>query len=200
MKRKATMRNRRLTIFPLATILIAGCGDDSIAVQPEMLAMTGTWLVQTWTITQVGGGMTVVDPFTTAPVGRADPVTDSGLYFYDDGTLLSIINFPDTLTTNQPAPPADPITMDSSEYPVDTWCVSTDADELFCQLALAGEMLIDEGQSSEETWTFVRNGDNLTLNGVTGVTYDFGTGSEPATFTMTLDRVLIDYNRPPVVE
>ena len=36
------MRNRRLTIFPLAIILMTGCGDES-SIATEMVAMTGTF-------------------------------------------------------------------------------------------------------------------------------------------------------------
>jgi len=198
MKRKATMRNRRLTIFPLAIILMTGCGDER-AVEPEMIDMTGTWLVQTWSITQVASPQTSVNPFTTAPVGRPDAATDSGLYFYDDGTLLTIINYPDTVKTNTPPPP-DEIMLDASAYPVNTWCVSAAANEFFCELALAGEILIDEGDTSEETWTFVRNGDDMTLTAIAGFTYDFGSGAEPATFIQTLDRVLVDYDRPNITD
>ncbi len=161
----------------------------------EMIAITGTWLVQTWTITQVAAPMTVVSPFVTAPVGRPDPIDDATLFLYDDGTLLSIFNYPDTLRTNSPPPP-DEIFLDASEYPVNTWCVALAADVSFCEGAAADELIIDPGDTDEQIWTFARTGDDMTLTGGAGVVYDFGAGDEPATFMMTLDRVLIDYNRP----
>ncbi len=207
MKRKATMRNRRLTIFPLAIILMSGCGDES-STAPEMLELTGTWQIASWTITQVAAPMTVVNPFVTPPEGGTDPITDATLFLYDDGTLLSILNFPDTAATNQSVLP-DSTFRDASDYPVNTWCVFAAGEvfDSFClkkdgEVAAAGELVIDNGDTDEQILTFVRNGDNMTLSGSDGVEYDFGfaAGEEPATVMMTLNRVIIDYDRPNILD
>ena len=97
------MRNRRLTIFPLAIILMTGCGDEA-STAPEMLELIGTWQVASWSITQVAAPGTEVNPFVTAPVGGTAAITAATLFLYDDGTLLSIFNFPDTIKTNTPPP------------------------------------------------------------------------------------------------
>jgi hypothetical protein len=205
MKRKATMRNRRLTIFPLAMILMSGCDESSTA--PEMLELIGTWQVASWTITQVAAPMTVVNPFVTAPVGGAAPIIDAALYLYDDGTLLSIFNFPDTLTSNSALPGGGQIFLDASEYPINSWCVFAAGEvyDSFClkrdgEVPGATEFVIDAGDNSQQILTFVRNGDDMTLSGSDGVVYDFGGGAEPATVMMTLDRVIIDYDRPNITD
>ncbi len=206
MKRKATMRNRRLTIFPLAIILMSGCGDES-STAPEMLELIGTWQVTSWTITQVAAPMTVVNPFVTAPEGGTDPITDGTLFLYDDGTLLSIFNFPDTLTSNSALPGGDQIFLDASEYPINSWCVFAAGEvyDTFClkrdgKLPGTDEFVIDAGDTDQQIWTFSRTGDDMTLSGSDGVEYDFGSGAEPATFMMTLDRVIIEYNRPNITD
>lgn len=206
MKRKATMRNRRLTIFPLAIILMSGCGDES-STAPEMLELIGTWQIATWSVTQVAAPMLVVNPFVTAPLGGTDPITDGTLFLYDDGTLLSIFNFPDTAATNQSVLP-DSTFLDASDYPVNTWCVFASGEifDSFClkkdgEVAAAGELVIDHGDTDEQIFTFVRNGDNMTLTGGPGVLYDFGGADpEPATVMMTLNRVIIDYDRPNITD
>ena len=185
------MRNTRLTIFPLAMILMTACGDTA-ATEPEMLDMTGSWLVQTWIVTQVAAPMTVVDVFNP-PSGRV--LTDAGRYLYDDGTLLSINNFPDTVRTG--TEPPDEIFLDASEYLVNTWCVALAADVSFCEGAAVDELIVDPGGTDELTWTFVRNGDHMTINGADE--YDFGAGDEDATFVMTLDRIIVEVNRPPLL-
>ena len=71
------MKNRRLTIGALALLAMIGCGedgglnpggDDEIipdgeetpeAVNAEMIALTGTWLVQTWSVTRESDGLVV---------------------------------------------------------------------------------------------------------------------------------------------
>ena len=143
---------------------------------------------------------------STAPVGGTDPITDATLFLYDDGTLLSIFNFPDTIKTNTPPPP-DEIFLDASDYPVDRWCVFA-AGEVFDAFCLkrdgevpgAAEFVIDAGDTSQQILTFVRNGDDMTLSGSDGVLYDFGAGAEPATVMMTLDRVIRDYDRPNITD
>ena len=208
MKRKATMRNRRLTIFPLAIILMSGCGDES-STAPEMTELIGTWQITSWTITQVAAPMTVVNPFATAPEGGTDPITDATLYLYNDGTLLSIFNFPDTLTSNSALPGGDQIFLDASDYPVNTWCVFAFGEvfDSFClkrdgEVPGATEFVIDAGDNSQQILTFVRNGDDMTLSGSDGVLYDFGlgAGAEPATVMMTLVRVIRDYDRPNITD
>ncbi len=200
------MRNRRLTIFPLAIILMSGCGDES-STAPEMLELIGTWQIASWTITQVAAPMTVVDPFVTAPEGGTDPITDATLFLYDDGTLLSIFNFPDTAAANQSVLP-DSTFLDASEYPINTWCVFAAGEiyDSFClkadgEVAGATEFVIDHGDTDEQILTFVRNGDNMTLSGSDGVLYDFGGADpEPATVMMTLNRVIIEYDRPNITD
>ena len=201
------MRNRRLTIFPLAIILMSGCGDEA-STAPEMLELIGTWQIASWTITQVAAPNLVVNPFVTAPEGGTDPITDGTLFLYDDGTLLSIFNFPDTLTSNSALPGGDQIFLDASEYPINTWCVFATGEifDSFClkkdgEVAAAGELVIDHGDTDEQILTFVRNGDNMTLTGGPGVLYDFGGADpEPATVMMTLNRVIIDYDRPNITD
>ena len=46
------------------------------------------------------------------------------------------------------------------------------------------------------TWTFVRNGDDMTVNGVDE--HDFGAGDEDVRFAMTLDRIAPVVDRPPI--
>jgi hypothetical protein len=202
MKRKATMRNRRLKIFPLAIILMTACGD-STAIEPEMIDMTGTWLVQTWTVTRVSDGLQV-DMLADTSAGGGG-VTDSGRYFYDDGTLLGIVNFPDTAATNQSVLP-DSTFLDASEYPLQTWCVSAVDDIEFCTDATStNEIIVDAADADSPVWVFVRSGDDLTLNADTTTAggpaylYDFAGAPvdslEAATFVQTLDRVLVDYGR-----
>ena len=201
------MRNRRLTIFPLAIILMSGCGDEA-STAPEMLELIGTWQIASWTITQVAAPNLVVNPFVTAPEGGTDPITDGTLFLYDDGTLLSIFNFPDTLTSNSALPGGDQIFLDASEYPINTWCVFATGEifDSFClkkdgEVAAAGELVIDHGDTDEQILTFVRNGDNMTLTGGPGVLYDFGGADpEPATVMMTLNRVIIEYDRPNITD
>ena len=157
-----------------------------------MIALIGTWLVQTWSVTRESDRL-VVDVFNP-PSGRV--LTDAGRYLYDDGTLLSINNFPDTVRTG--TEPPDEIFLDASEYLVNTWCVALAADVSFCEGAAADELIIDPGDTDELTWTFVRNGDDMTINGADE--YDFGAGDEDATFVMTLDRVIPEVERPPIID
>ena len=88
---------------------------------------------------------------------------------------------------------------------MNTWCVFATGEvfEAFClkrdgEVPAADEFVVDAGDNSQEIWTFSRNGDDMTLSAsdTSGVVYDFGAGAEPATAMMTLDRVLIDYERP----
>ena len=201
------MRNRRLTIFPLAMILMSGCDESSTA--PEMLELIGTWQIASWSITQVAAPGAVVNPFVTAPEGGADFITDAALYLYDDGTLLSIFNFPDTLTSNSALPGGDQIFLDASEYPINSWCVFAAGAvyDTFClkrdgELPGTDEFVIDAGDTDQQILTFVRNGDTMTLSGSDGVEYDFGFAAEeePATVMMTLNRVIIEYDRPNITD
>ena len=109
------MRNRRLTIFPLAMILMTACGD-STAINPEMLSLRGTWSVQTWTVTQVASPNTVVNMLagTAGDPVEQDGVVDAWRFLYDDGTMLSVFNYPDTLATNQPLAGYGSIVLDES--------------------------------------------------------------------------------------
>ena len=192
------MRNTRLTIFPLAMILVTGCGD-STAIEPEMLALQGTWAVQTWIVTQVAAPNTSVDMFAALPAGGG--VIDSSRFFYDDGTLLGIVNFPDTAATNQSVLP-DSIFLDASEYPLQSWCVDAAATEAFCvDATTTGIIIVDAAILLSPVWEYVRDGDNLTLDADTTTAggpaylYDFGGGLEAARYTQTLDRIIVDYGR-----
>ena len=203
------MRNRRLTIFPLAMILMTACGD-STAINPEMLSLRGTWSVQTWTVTQVASPNTVVNMLagTAGDPVEQDGVVDAWRFLYDDGTMLSVFNYPDTLATNQPAAPLPAIWKDASLYPLETYCVSAAADVEFCKEATSdGIMIINIADAVAGVWSFVHSGDDLTLKGDTMtdgsaiMTFDFGSGTaEAATWEQTLDRVVVDYNRCPLTD
>ena len=198
------MRNRRLTIFPLAMILMTGCGD-STSINPEMLSFMGTWSVQTWTVTQVASPNTVVNMLagTAGDPVEQDGVVDAWRFLYDDGTMLSVINYPDTMATNQPLPGYGTIALDASLYPLETYCVDAVADVEFCKPATSGDvMIINVADAVAGVWSFVRSGDDLTLtadtmtDGSAIMTFDFGSGTaEAATWVQTLDRVVVDYNR-----
>ena len=199
------MRNRRLTIFPLAMILMTGCGD-STSINPEMLSFMGTWSVQTWTVTQVASPNTVVNMLagTAGDPVEQDGVIDAWRFLYDDGTMLSVFNYPDTLATNQPELTSLPrIWKDASLYPLETYCVSAVADVEFCKTATANDiMIINVADAVAGVWSFVHSGDDLTLKGDTMtdgsaiMTFDFGSGTaEAAKWQQTLDRVVVDYNR-----
>ena len=198
------MRNRRLTIFPLAMILMTACGD-STSINPEMLDLRGTWSVQTWTVTSVAAG-TVVNMLagTAGDPVEQDGVVDAWRFLYDDGTMLSVFNYPDTLATNQPELTSLPrIWKDASLYPLETYCVSAASDVLFCEEATGDNvMIIDEADAVQGVWNFVRSGDDLTItadtmtDGSAIMTFDFGSGTaEAAKWVQTLDRVIVDYNR-----
>ena len=204
------MRNRRLTIFPLAMILMTACGD-STAINPEMLSLRGTWSVQTWTVTQVASPNTVVNMLagTAGDPVEQDGVVDAWRFLYDDGTMLSIINYPDTLATNQPELAHLPkIWKDASLYPLETYCVDAAAEIEYCKAATSGDvMIINEANSTNGVWSFVRSGDDLTLtadtmtDGTAIMTFDFGSGTaEAAKWVQTLDRVIVDYNRCPLTD
>ena len=203
------MRNRRLTIFPLAMILMTACGD-STAINPEMLSLRGTWSVQTWTVTQVASPNTVVNMLsgTAGNPVEQDGVVDAWRFLYDDGTMLSVFNYPDTLATNQPAAPLPAIWKDASLYPLETYCVDAAADVEFCKEATGtGMMIINEANAVQGVWSFVLSGDDLTLKGDTMtdgsaiMTFDFGSGTaEAAKWEQTLDRVIVDYNRCPLTD
>ena len=87
------MTNRRLTISALALILMTGCGEER-GLNPELLNLVGTWEAATFVVTQVAAPMTVVDVLSPAPAGG--DVTAADFFFYDDGTFLQILSFPDT--------------------------------------------------------------------------------------------------------
>ena len=204
------MRNRRLTIFPLAMILMPACGDTT-AINPEMLDLRGTWSVQTWTVTQVASPNTVVNMLagTAGDPVEQDGVVDAWRFLYDDGTMLSVINYPDTLATNQPELTTLPrIWKDASLYPLETYCVDAAADVEFCKEATGtGMMIINEANAVQGVWSFVRSGDDLTLtadtmtDGTAIMTFDFGSGTaEAAKWVQTLDRVIVDYNRCPLTD
>ena len=207
------MRNRRLTIFPLAMILMTACGD-STAINPEMLSLRGTWSVQTWTVTQVASPNTVVNMLagTAGDPVEQDGVTSAWRFLYDDGTMLSVFNYPDTLATNQPAPDGIPllprIWKDASMYPLETYCVDAVAEVEFCQPATSGDvMIINVADAVAGVWKFVHSGDDLTLtadtmtDGSAIMTFDFGSGTaEAAKWVQTLDRVIVDYNRCPLTD
>ena len=204
------MRNRRLTIFPLAMILMTACGATT-AINPEMLDLRGTWSVQTWTVTQVASPNTVVNMLagTAGDPVEQDGVVDAWRFLYDDGTMLSVINYPDTLATNQPELTTLPrIWKDASLYPLETYCVDAAADVEFCKEATGtGMMIINEANAVQGVWSFVRSGDDLTLtadtmtDGTAIMTFDFGSGTaEAAKWVQTLDRVIVDYNRCPLTD
>ncbi|MEE3184372.1 MAG: hypothetical protein VX310_01225, partial [Gemmatimonadota bacterium] len=159
------MRNRRLTIFPLAMILMTACGD-STAINPEMLSLRGTWSVQTWTVTQVASPNTVVNMLagTAGDPVEQDGVVDAWRFLYDDGTMLSVINYPDTMATNQPLAGFGSISLDASLYPLETYCVDAVADVEFCKPATSGDvMIINVADAVAGVWKFVHSGDDLTL-------------------------------------
>ena len=203
------MRNRRLTIFPLAMILMTACGD-STAINPEMLSLRGTWSVQTWTVTQVASPNTVVNMLagTAGDPVEQDGVTDAWRFLYDDGTMLSVINYPDTMATNQPIAGFGSISLDASLYPLETYCVDAVADVEFCKPATSGDvMIINVADAVAGVWKYVRSGDDLTLtadtmtDGSAIMTFDFGSGTaEAAKWVQTLDRVIVDYNRCPLTD
>ena len=204
------MRNRRLTIFPLAMILMTACGD-STAINPEMLDLRGTWSVQTWTVTQVASPNTVVNMLagTAGDPVEQDGVVDAWRFLYDDGTMLSVFNYPDTLATNQPNRTDLPrIWKDASLYPLETYCVDAAAEIEYCQAATSGDvMIINEAAAVNGVWAFVHSGDDLTLtadtmtDGSAIMTFDFGSGTaEAAKWEQTLDRVIVDYNRCPLTD
>lgn len=184
------MRNQRLTISALALILVTGCGD-AVSISQEMLDLRGTWLVATWSVMQDAAPNAVVDLLADLPAGGG--VTDAGLYFYDGGTLLSIVNFPDTAHATLPS-----TTLDASVYTLSTWCLASAANVDFCAIAEDGDLVIDEGDADEQIWTFTRNGDDMVITGA--AEYDFGTGDEPATFVMTLDNIILDNPRPDLLD
>ncbi len=215
------MRNRRLTIFPLAMILMTACGD-STAINPEMLDLRGTWSVQTWTVTQVASPNTVVNMLagTAGDPVEQDGVVDAWRFLYDDGTMLSVINYPDTLATNQPIAGYGSISLDASLYqpelahlpkiwkdaslyPLETYCVDAAAEIEYCKAATSSDvMIINEAAAVNGVWSFVHSGDDLTLtadtmtDGTAIMTFDFGSGTaEAAKWVQTLDRVIVDYNR-----
>ena len=204
------MRNRRLTIFPLAMILMTACGD-STAINPEMLDLRGTWQIKTWTVTEVSSGTTVNMLAGTAgdPVEQ-DGVVDATRFLYDDGTMLSVINYPDTLATNQPAASSGypAIWKDASLYPLETYCVSAVADVEFCKEATSDDiMIINIADAVAGVWSFVHSGDNLTLaadtmtDGSAILSFDFGSGTATdAKWTQTLERVIVEYNRCPLTD
>jgi len=202
------MRNRRLTIFPLAMILMTACGD-STAINPEMLSLRGTWSVQTWTVTSVAAG-TVVNMLagTAGDPVEQDGVVDAWRFLYDDGTMLSVFNYPDTMATNQPVSPYPAIWKDASLYPLETYCVSASLDVEFCKEATADNlMVINEADAVQGVWSFVHSGDDLTLtadtmsDGSAIMMFDFGSGTaEAAKWEQTLDRVIVDYNRCPLTD
>jgi len=203
------MRNRRLTIFPLAMILMTGCGD-STSINPEMLSFMGTWSVQTWTVTQVASPNTVVNMLagTAGDPVEQDGVVDAWRFLYDDGTMLSVINYPDTMATNQPLPGYGSISLDASLYPLETYCVDALADVEFCKPATSGDvMIINVADAVAGVWKFAHSGDDLTLtadtmtDGSAIMTFDFGSGTkEAAKWVQTLDRVIVDYNRCPLTD
>ena len=205
------MRNRRLTIFPLAMILMTACGD-STAINPEMLSLRGTWSVQTWTVTQVASPNTVVNMLagTAGDPVEQDGVVDATRFLYDDGTMLTVINYPDTLATNQPAASSGyaAIWKDASLYPLETYCVSAASDIEYCKEATSdGIMIINVADAVAGVWSFVRSGDDLTLtadtmtDGSAIMTFDFGSGTKTdAKWVQTLDRVIVDYNRCPLTD
>ena len=203
------MRNRRLTIFPLAMILMTACGDTT-SINPEMLSLRGTWSVQTWTVTQVASPNTVVNMLagTAGDPVEQDGVVDAWRFLYDDGTMLSVFNYPDTMATNQPLPGYGSIALDASLYPLETYCVDAVADVEFCQPATSGDvMIINVADAVAGVWKFVHSGDDLTLtadtmtDGSAIMTFDFGSGTaEAAKWVQTLDRVIVDYNRCPLTD
>ena len=198
MKRKATMRNRRLTISALALVSIAGCGVEG-SLAPEMIDLRGTWSVLTWVVTDSTTGATSVDLFSqrTATNGEVDLTRpQTTFYVYDDGTLLEALFYRDTLdtATGLISLPVDP------DYNVEDFCIDSASLEEFCQNAGPGDLIFDEGTGDEFTITFSRSGDNLTLSGNLDGGFDFGAGTEAATFVTTLERIIFVDDRPPLIE
>ncbi len=197
MTRKATMRNRRLTISALALIAMAGCGVEG-TLTPEMLELAGTWPVQTWVVTDSTTGAISVDLFNqraTTP-GEVDLTAATTFYIYDNGDLLQTLFYADTLDT---ATSLISLEVDP-EYEVDNFCINAAGDEDFCQNAGAGDLIFDEGTSDEFAITFAQSGDDLTLSGNLDGGFDFGAGTEPATFVITLERIIFVDDRGPLVE
>ena len=81
------------------------------------------------------------------------------------------------------------------------WCVLTaNTEDVVCEDVDDDVIIIDEGDADEQTWQFTRNGESMTINATAGALYDFGAGNEAATWTMTLNRVIIEYNRPNITD
>ena len=123
--------------------------------------------------------------------------------------MLSVINYPDTLATNQPELASLPrIWKDASLYPLETYCVDAAAEIEYCQAATSSDvMIINEANAVQGVWSFVHSGDDLTLtadtmtDGTAIMTFDFGSGTaEAAKWVQTLDRVIVDYNRCPLTD
>ena len=191
------MRNRRLTIPALALIAMAGCGVEG-SLAPEMIDLAGTWPVQTWVVTDSTTGAISVDLFAvrTATNGEANLTAETTFYFYDSGDLLQALFFADTLDT---ATGLIDLEVDP-DYEVEDFCIDSASNEEFCQNAGAGDLIFDEGTSDEFGIIFARTGDNLTLSGNLDGGFDFGTGTEPATFMITLERIVPVDDRGPLVE
>ena len=200
------MTNRRLTIFALTLALMTGCSADT-TVNPEILEFVGTWnvLSEVYTRTSDGAMQDNLDAPLEASV--------SYIVFYDDTDVLFVTHYVDTLdaTTMEPLGVA-------SFFNAEEWCVQLaddDHDDHFharddC-LSAAGpaDLIIDEGGSDELFLTFARNGDNMTISSnltsappvVPGdpripIAYDFGAGDEDATLLITLERIILEIERP----
>ena len=125
-----------------------------------------------------------------------DLTAETTFYFYDNGDLLQALFYADTLDT---ATGLISLEVDP-DYEVDLFCIDSASNEEFCQNAGAGDLIFDEGTSDEFSIIFARTGDDLTLSGNLDGGFDFGTGTEPATFMITLERIVPVDDRGPLVE
>ncbi len=185
------MRNRRLTISALAlTLMAAGCSADS-TVNPEILDLVGTWNVLSEVYTSVATGATQDN--LVAP----EPASVSYVVFYDDNDVVFLTHYVDTSVESL-------FEIIPAQLETGAWCVALAEDEhedhdhsLDCAAADADDLIFDEGGPNELFATFSRNGDNMTISSdAANIMYDFGLGAVPATLVLTMERIILEIERP----
>jgi len=208
MKRKATMTNRRLTIFASTLVLMTGCSADT-TVNPEILDLVGTWNVLSEVYTRTSDG------FIQDNLDDPLEASESYIVFYDDNDVLFVTNYVDTLD----ATTGDDLGVESF-FDAFAWCVQLADDDHRDHFHARddclsaddpADLIIDEGGSDELFLTFSRNGDNMTISSnltsappvVAGdpripIMYDFGAGDEAAMLVITMERIILDIERPPL--
>jgi len=207
-KRKATMANRRLTIFATALILVTGCSAES-TVSPEIQDFVGSWsvLTEVWT--------SVADPTTSQDnLLLPQEASESYMVFYDDHDVLLVTHYVDTTATVGGAPLGVESFFDVLEWCVDVAPHKKHDDighnhERECEAAGPTDLIIDEFAQPTSTnlgeivLQFTRSGENMTLTGLAqaNLEYEFDplVGDEPATLVITLESVILDIERPDVV-